>query len=31
MVDYALTEEDIGRGYVKAPIIDPITGQLLGW
>ena len=26
--DYTLTEEDIGRGYVNVPSVDPITGKV---
>lgn len=26
--DYTLTEEDIGRGYINVPSVDPITGKV---
>lgn len=29
--EYTLTEEDVGRGYVEAPVIDPITGEVTGY
>lgn len=31
MQEYELTEKDVGRGYVRVPITDPITGKNKGY